>query len=72
MPKLDGVLLIEHLHALYPGAKIIAISGSVPGRLDRAEGAGAVASLEKPIQRDELVEAVERALARPEPWDRVR
>lgn len=71
MPKLSGLLLIEHLHSLYPD-KIIAISGSTPLQLDRAKAAGASASLAKPIERDELIEAIDQALAAPGPWDRER
>jgi len=72
MPHLHGVLMIEHLTAVYPSTKIIAISGKAPEQLERAESAGAVASLQKPIDRDALVEVVEWALAAPKPWDNVR
>ena len=69
MPQLSGIPMIEHLRAAYPTSKIIAISGKAREQLEDAEAAGAVAALEKPFRRGELVAAVERALAIREPWD---
>lgn len=68
MPALHGIRLIEHLKEVYPDPKIIAISGKAKEQLERAEEAGALASITKPIQKDELVSAVEQALSGPEPW----
>ena len=68
MPRLSGILMIEYLTAIYPTSKIIAVSGKGSGRLKRAKAAGAVATLAKPIQRDELISALQEALAGPEPW----
>ena len=70
MPGLDGVVLIEHLRAIYPDSKIIAISGKGQDQLDLATEAGATSALAKPIQADELIDAVEKALAIRGPWDR--
>ena len=67
MPRLNGVRLIEHLKAVYPDSKIMAMSGRAPEQLERAEAAGAMATLTMPIQRNELLAAVERALADPGP-----
>ena len=66
MPQLP---MIEHLKAVYPTSRIIAISGKAPEQLEDAEAAGAVAALEKPFRRDALVYVVEQALAIREPWD---
>ena len=63
MPEMHGVLLIEQLKAAHPACKVIAISGKAPEHLQRAIQAGALATLEKPMERRALVEAVERALA---------
>jgi len=62
MPYLGGVHVIEHLTAHYPDVKIIAMSGKAPDQLGEAEGHGAMASLRKPLDRDDLVAAVERGL----------
>jgi CheY-like chemotaxis protein len=62
MPKMHGVLVVEHLRKTFPLSTIIAISGKAPEQLARAGDAGAVATLTKPIQRDELVRAVREAL----------
>ena len=64
MPGSNGLHLIERLKEAYPTSKIIAVSGKGPEQLERAQAVGAVAALTKPIQRDELVAAVGRALAR--------
>lgn len=68
MPQLNGILLIEHLKVMYPAVRIIAVSGKAGEQLERAEMAGAVAALHKPIRRDELLAAIERALSDPDPW----
>ncbi len=63
MPEMHGVLFIDHLRAVDPDCKVIAISGKAPEHLKRAVQAGALASLQKPMERQELLEAVEKALA---------
>ena len=67
MPRLDGIRLIDHLKEVYPTSTIIAMSGKAQDLLKRAEALGAEVALTKPLQRDELVAAVERALAGPVP-----
>ncbi len=64
MPKMDGIQLIKHLTTVYPAANIIAISGKGPEALAKAAKAGAVATLSKPLKREELVAAVAEALQR--------
>ena len=63
MPKVGGLELIDSLRALFPDTPIIAISGKGPTILAQAKVEGAFAALSKPIDRDELLEAVENALA---------
>jgi len=65
MPGLDGLALQEHLHAAGRDPAIVFLSGygDVPTSV-RAMKAGAVDFLEKPIESDALLAAIERALAR--------
>jgi YesN/AraC family two-component response regulator len=63
MPILNGVLLIEHVSNMNPLAKIIGISGKGPEHLRRAQEAGAVAVLRKPIDRVQVMHEVDRVLA---------
>ena len=62
MPGVDGLELISALLALFPEAAIIAVSGKGPGMLAKAKVEGARAVLSKPIDRDELLEAVANAV----------
>ena len=61
MPKVDGLRLIRDLRAYNPDAIIIAVSG-LPQHLERAREFGAVAGLVKPVEPQQLIEAVIRAL----------
>jgi two-component system chemotaxis response regulator CheY len=68
MPGSDGLHLIRALHAEYPAVAVIAMTGGSPrysqeASLDHARHAGVVQVLMKPIDKDELVDAVERALS---------
>ena len=64
MPVQEGIETIWALGQARPGLKIIAMSGVFSGPLLRAaEHLGAHASLAKPIQPDELLEAVSRVMA---------
>ena len=69
MPGLRGGILIEHLHAIYPKSKIIAISGSdeASQKLEGALDAGAFAAIRKPFYPEEVISAVERALGTLDP-----
>jgi DNA-binding response OmpR family regulator len=61
MPEKDGIETIVELSKEYHGLKIIAMSGDAPGRLSliaSARSLGAHATLPKPFEPDELVNAV--------------
>jgi PAS domain S-box-containing protein len=63
MPELEGVETIQALRRVLPQLKIIAISGQFAGPMLRvAEHLGAEASVAKPIQPDELLDAVARLI----------
>lgn len=64
MPRVDGLELIQSLQELFPHTPIIAISGKGPSMLAHAKAEGAVAALSKPLNRDDLLAAVELALPR--------
>jgi CheY-like chemotaxis protein len=67
MPERDGLELIGALRSRHPGIHIIAITGGghLPGSkyLQLARGLGAHSLLEKPFSREELLAAVDAALA---------
>ena len=63
MPEMSGLELLERLKARSDGPPAIMITGHADVRLAvRAMRAGAMAFLEKPVQYDELVVNIERAL----------
>jgi len=63
MPRMSGLELLERLKIAGGGPPAIMITGHADIRLAvRAMKAGAVAFLEKPVQYDELVVNIERAL----------
>lgn len=68
MPEMDGIELLLALHEVRPGLPVIAISGG--GRLepelllDSADLLGAVTSLAKPFEPEQLIAAVTDALER--------
>jgi CheY-like chemotaxis protein len=61
MPDGGGLELIEALAALLPGVAIIAVSGMRPEVLAEARSKGAAAAFSKPVDPDELVEAIAQA-----------
>ena len=63
MPKLDGLSLNRNILAHNPEAAIIAVS-SLPQHLETAEEYGAIATLVKPVEPQDLVEAVEEILGK--------
>ena len=67
MPEKEGIETIIELKQNDPHVKIIAISGggkiSPTNYLHLAEKIGAITTLEKPIGRDQLLSAVNRALS---------
>ncbi len=67
MPETDGIETIMELRRLYPGTKIIAISGggeyqTGAGFLRAAESLGADRTLTKPFRFQQLLPAVEALL----------
>jgi CheY-like chemotaxis protein len=68
MPGREGISTIIALRNEYPNLKIIAMSGGGDfepyGYLDIARRVGADRTLPKPFSREELIEAVNDALAR--------
>lgn len=63
MPDMDGITLIQHLKAINPQVKIIAISG-LPTQREPALAAGAMVFLAKPYRLDSLLAQVHALLAK--------
>ncbi len=61
MPHRDGLELILELRAVFPFAKIIVVSGSGPALLAAAKREGVLVALSKPVDPDELLEAIRSA-----------
>jgi len=73
MPRMDGVELIRRIHAIEPGARVVAISGGGPGleredSLELAAYSGAQAVIQKPFTRKRLQQAIDQALASEVDW----
>ncbi len=62
MPHGSGLELIEALKLLLPETAIIAVSGMTPEGLAEARSKGATAAFSKPVDPDELVEAIAKAV----------
>ena len=66
MPNKDGIGMIIELKKEFPQVKIIAMSGGgvnrPEGYLDGAKKLGATCTLTKPIDRDEMINAVKETL----------
>jgi CheY-like chemotaxis protein len=62
MPVQEGIETIQNLRRIRPQLKIIAISGRFERLLRAAKSLGAQMSLPKPVQRDELLDAVAQVL----------
>ena len=67
MPGSDGLSLIRALHDEFPAVAVVAMTGGSPQysqevSLTHARGVGVVQVLMKPIDREELVNAVAQAL----------
>lgn len=65
MPGRDGLGLISALREVDPGAEIIAISGKSRGQLEASKVFGARRVLAKPIDRQDLLAAVDEAVGAP-------
>ena len=63
MPGVDGLELISSLLAVVPETPIIAVSGKGPTQLAQAKLEGAFAAFSKPVDPEELLEAVANAVA---------
>ena len=68
MPGSDGLRLIEALNGRFPAVAVVAMTGGSPQysqevSLSHARRAGVAQVLMKPIDKDELVEAVGHALS---------
>ncbi len=65
MPVKDGLETIREIRALYPGIRILAVSGKVTGALSYLEIAkklGADQTLAKPVEGTTLIDTVQRLL----------
>ncbi len=69
MPEMDGLEVLMELRQLYPNMRFIAISGGGDHRvlthLVTAKRLGAVRTLSKPFEIDDLIHAVDETLAAP-------
>ena len=63
MPGIDGVAAIEALQPLFPDVAIIAVSGKGPELLAAAKDKGALAAFSKPVDPQELLDAIAQAVA---------
>ena len=64
MPNGDGVEFIGTLRAAFPEALVIAVSGKGQHLLDAAKSEGAFLTLSKPVDPQELIEAIAEAVPR--------
>jgi len=67
MPRGDGIELISALKGMDPDASIVAVSGQSPHKLQVAQLAGARLILTKPLTKERLTDAVDKACLPPEP-----
>jgi CheY-like chemotaxis protein len=68
MPNKGGLEVIQEIRHLDPGTQVLAISGGGNGAgdpLSRARAFPGVLTLEKPVRRPELLEAVQQMLTGP-------
>lgn len=67
MPEMDGIEFLVHLRTAFPDARVLAMSGGGPLPRDQALSdaslLGADQILQKPFDRENLLEAVDRVLA---------
>lgn len=64
MPEMDGVLLMRRCKHLWPGLRVILLSGTVSAELLRECGLGPDLVLEKPVSLMRLAAAVEALIGR--------
>jgi two-component system chemotaxis response regulator CheY len=68
MPNFDGWHLIEVLQTRFPAVRVIAMTGGSPrhgqeATMERARSAGVTQVLMKPVDKNELIAAIELALS---------
>lgn len=63
MPDVHGFELITIMREFEPPPAVIAVSGTGPFQLHMAEALGAELTLQKPIDPESLLDAVDRALS---------
>ena len=68
MPELNGLELLESMKVDDPWVRVIAISGVTAKKLNQAARSGAHAILTKPVNPEELLEEIEKALAEKGSW----
>jgi DNA-binding NtrC family response regulator len=59
---MGGIALLEELQQLYPEIKLVMLSGHPADRIREEHPDGVAEWLEKPIDLDELADALRRAL----------
>ena len=64
MPRIDGLTLIREVRKIDPLAEVIAVSGVSHDELELAKELGVRDVLDKPVDRNKLVEAVSDAVGR--------
>jgi two-component system chemotaxis response regulator CheY len=63
MPELNGLQASEHIHAEFPGARIVMVTSiSASEDVHHAARAGASSYLLKPFCKEKVIEALETAL----------
>lgn len=68
MPELNGLELLETMKEEDPSVRVIAISGITAKKLNEAARSGALAILTKPVDPEELLGEIERALNEDGSW----
>ena len=68
MPELNGLELLESLKEEDPWVRVIAISGITAKKLNEAARSGALAILTKPVDPEELVREITKALNETGSW----
>lgn len=64
MPNVDGLSLIREVKRLNARIEVVAVSGVSRDELGLASDLGAVETLFKPVDQDQLIDAVNKALLR--------
>ncbi|UCG85097.1 MAG: response regulator [Gemmatimonadota bacterium] len=71
MPVMNGLQMIRELYERYRDVKIIAVTGVDPENLPLAQELGAVATMTKPVNPQELLELIEKAMQTSRGWEDV-